>query len=139
MQDLIIEGKHRDYFIPSVHFHAANGYCTLSGESYLEQTDFFYAQLQEWIKMYIDRTGGPLTFEFRLAYFNTTSMRYILDMLIQLREYEENGGEVAIHWFYPEWDEEMLKDGEDFQAQTKLKNFSFIEIPEEDEVEEDDP
>lgn len=136
MQDLIIEGKRRDYFIPSVHFRAADGLCSLSGESYLEQADFFYAQLQDWLKMYTEQAKGPITFEFRLEYFNTTSMRYILDMLIQLREYEESGGEVSVRWFYPEWDEEMLKDGEDFQNQTKLENFVFIEVPDEDGEEE---
>ncbi len=132
MQDLIIEGKRREFFIPSVHFNAHNGHCRLSGESYLEETDFFYAQLKDWIVLYTERVRGPISFEFRLDYFNTTSMRYILDLLIQLRDYEMDGGVVSVQWYYPSWDEELLKDGEDFQLQTGLENFTFIEIPEEE-------
>lgn len=64
-------------------------------------------------------------------------MRYILDLLIQLSDYEAKGGEVSVKWYYPVWDEEMFKDGEDFQAQTGLKNFSFIEVEEEEEEEEE--
>ncbi len=132
MEDLEIRGEKREFYVPNVHFQVKTGLCTLSGESYLEQTDLFYAKLQDWIKLYIEKVRGPITFEFRMQYFNTTSTRHIFDLLIQLQRYKEQGGKVKIKWFYADWDEEMLRDGEDFQIQTNLSDFEFIKLPSED-------
>lgn len=120
MKNLIIEEERDIFFIPSVKFDASSGVCEISGESYLEDTVSFYKQLIKWLKDF-KKEGKPLTFNFRLTYFNTSSSKGILNIMKVLKEFQEKGGKSAVvNWYYPEDDEDNLEEAEDFIADTNL-------------------
>jgi len=96
MEDLHITGSSDVYFVPSVHFSASTGKCEIGGESYLEETVEFYTPLLDWLRQYMEEVKGPIIFDFKLTYFNTSSSRCILDILYLLKEYEEEGGSVLV-------------------------------------------
>ena len=120
MQNLDIKGSHGDYDIPSVNFNADTGVCELKGESYLEKTAEFYDRLLGWLDQYISEVDKPITFNFKLTYFNTSSSKRILYILLKLKEYEDNGGEVTTNWYYDEDDTDMEEDVEDFRIISNL-------------------
>ena len=120
MEDLKIKGEKNIFFIPTVHFSAETGICELGGESYLENTFEFYATLLKWLEDYIIQINQPLTFNFSLNYFNTSSSRSILDILNILKMYEEQGGRVTVNWHFQEWDEDLKQEIEDFSLDSKL-------------------
>ena len=68
----------------------------------------------------------PLVFNFRLTYFNTSSSKRILYILLKLKEYEDNGGEVTVNWYYDEDDTDMEEDVEDFRI---ISNLDINSIP----------
>ena len=119
LENLKIEGEKGTFFIPHVDFNAQTGLCKLEGESYLEDTWEFYGKLQQWLSAYTE-TGKPLTFEFRLTYFNTSSSKGILDLMKTLKAYEDKIGQVSVTWYYPEEDEDNLEEAEDFREDTGL-------------------
>jgi len=124
MKNIYIEGSHEAYFIPTVDFNAESGICELSGESYLEETIKFYTPLFSWIKEYITFVRKPLTFNFKLTYFNTSSSKCIVDILNMLKSFQNDGGEVVVNWFYDDEDEDIeeeLEEVEDFMLETGLK------------------
>jgi SiaC family regulatory phosphoprotein len=128
MENLEIKGESGVYFIPEVNLNASNGQCQISGESYLEDTDEFYNNIINWLEAYINEVKKPLTFDFRLTYFNTSSSRSILNVLRVLKKYEDRGGSVTVNWYYPEDDESIAEEAEDYMKDTGLKiNMSAFE------------
>lgn len=128
MENLEIKGESGVYFIPEVNLNASNGQCQISGESYLEDTDEFYNNIINWLEAYINEVKKPLTFDFRLTYFNTSSSRSILNVLRVLKKYEDKGGSVTVNWYYPEDDESIAEEAEDYMKDTGLKiNMSAFE------------
>ena len=55
-----------------------------------------------------------MVFDISLDYFNSTSAKYLLDILKQLDNYYNEGYDVLIRWFYHEQDEDMRDSGEEF-------------------------
>ena len=128
MEDLNIQGSHGDFDIPTVNFNAESGVCELSGESYLENTTEFYSRLSDWLDEYISTIQKPITFNFKLSYFNTSSSKRILYMLHKLKDYEEDGGDVTVNWYFNKDDTDMEEDVEDFILISNLK-INLIEDP----------
>ncbi|MCP3928592.1 MAG: DUF1987 domain-containing protein [Bacteroidetes bacterium] len=121
MENLEIQGSHGDYDVPTVLFNAETGVCTLQGESYLEKTAEFYDRLLEWLDQYIAEVDKPITFDFKLSYFNTSSSKRILYILLKLKEYEDDGGEITTNWYYDTDDMDMEEDVEDFRIISNLE------------------
>jgi hypothetical protein len=121
MENLEIKGSRDVYFIPSVDFNVENGICVLGGESYLEETVKFYMPLYEWLKKYTSEVKRPVEFNFKLTYFNTSSSRCILDILNILKDFEENGGDVKVNWYYDSEDTDMEEEVEDYMIESELK------------------
>ncbi len=121
LENIEIEGSHKNFFTPSVNFNATTGICELSGESFLEDTAEFYKPLIDWLVEYTTKIKKPIAFIIKLTYFNTSTSRCILDLLNVLKDYEDDGGEVMVNWHYDENDTDMQEDIEDYMIDTDLK------------------
>ncbi|MEN7546593.1 DUF1987 domain-containing protein [Rapidithrix thailandica] len=118
---LEFESENNTFFKPHILFDAETGECLIEGESYLEDTWEFYSKPMEWLRAYTTaEVKKPIDFKFKLSYFNTSSSKCILDILKLLKQYQENGGEVTVSWYYPEDDEDNLMEAEDFIADTGI-------------------
>jgi len=121
MENIDIKGFKDDFFIPTVNFNAETGVCEIAGESYLEETVEFYAPLIKWLEEYIDTTkNNKITFNFKLTYYNTSSSKRIVDILLILKSFEEKGGNVQVNWFYEEDDLDIVEEVEDFMKISRL-------------------
>ena len=110
MQDLIIEkstGTIDDS--PKVYFFAEKGECILEGRSYMRNPIEFYEHLYDWLENYFNYET-KLKFIFKLTYFNTSSLKMILDLLNILKEYKNNGEDITIEWHYDSLDENLDED-----------------------------
>ena len=121
LEDIVIEGAHKNFFTPNVNFNFHTGICELSGESFLENTVEFYQPLIDWLKTFTTEAMKPLAFIIKLTYYNTSTSRCLLDILNILKEYERNEGEVVVNWHYDESDVDMEEDIEDYMIDTGLK------------------
>jgi hypothetical protein len=63
----------------------------------------------------------PLSLDIKLTYFNTSSSKFVLDLIRMLRKYQLMGGVVTVRWFLRQSDEDMQEEIEDFTAVTGLK------------------
>lgn len=120
MENLIIQGARDEFDLPSVNFNAETGECEISGESYLEKTAEFYDRLQQWLDQYISEVSKPITFNFKLTYFNTSTSKRLLYIMIKLREYIDKGGQVTANWYYHPDDIAIEEDVEDLRSIAKL-------------------
>jgi hypothetical protein len=127
MENIVIKEVQDSPYYPSINFSAENGICEIAGESYMEETFKFYSPLLDWIKKYIKEVGKPLTFNFKLTYFNTNSSRLILDMLDIVKKYQDEGGRASVNWYYDPEDPDMIDEIQDFEMETNVK-INLIEF-----------
>ena len=120
MDDLIIQLVQDEFDKPFVNFQAQTGKCEISGESFPEKTEDFYERLMTWLDQYIREVRGPIEFDFKLTYFNTSSSKRILLMMMKLHEYGQQGGHVKARWSYHPDDIDLEEDIEDLKLISKL-------------------
>ncbi len=121
MENIDIKGFKDDFFIPTVNFNAETGVCEITGESYLEETVEFYAPLIKWLEEYTaDSENTKISFNFKLTYYNTSSSKRIVDILLILKSFEEKGKEVEVNWYYEEDDLDIVEEVEDFMKISRL-------------------
>jgi len=120
MEDIHITGNKDCYIQPTVDFVEQSGVCEISGESFMEETGNFYQPLVEWVKEYA-KTHDKIVFVFSLTYYNTSTSKWLLAILKELREMEKNGGSVSVTWYYTPDDVDMNDDIMDYMVDTGLK------------------
>ena len=120
MENLHIPVIEDEFDKPLVNFDASTGKCEISCESFPEKTVDFYGQLMEWLEQYMQEVKGPIDFNFNISYFNTSSSKRILHIMILLREYLDKGGEVEARWSYDPEDLDLEEDIEDLKVISKL-------------------
>ena len=120
MENLHIPIVEDEFDKPFVSFDAESGKCELSGESFPEKTEDFYGRLMDWLKQYMEEVKGPIDFLFKVTYFNTSSSKRILHIMILLQEYVEKGGKVTAQWNYDPEDLDLEEDIEDLRVISNL-------------------
>lgn len=120
MEDLIIQGEKGVFFIPDVNFSAKTGKLSISGASYLEDTSKFYAPVLEWLNNFYNSSSLPVQLDLNLNYYNTSSSRSILDILLATKEYEKKGRQVVVNWHHKGDDPEVYDEVQDYRIDTGL-------------------
>ncbi len=120
MENLHIPIVEEEFDKPFVNFDATSGKCELSGESFPEKTEDFYGLLMNWLKQYMKEVKGPIEFVFGVSYFNTSSSKRILHIMILLQEYVKKGGKVTAQWSYDPEDLDLEEDIEDLRVISNL-------------------
>jgi hypothetical protein len=120
MENLEINSDYEMYDVPMVNFNAETGECVIEGESYLEKTAEFYDRLLAWLNQYMEEVKGNINISFKLTYFNTSSSKRILHIMLRLKEYVDSGSNVKVSWHYNPNDIEMEEAVEDFMSIAKL-------------------
>lgn len=114
MADLMIEGTVKT---PMVRLDAASGLLEISGCSVHENADRFYRPLIDAVERYAAGPRPETTVRITLSYFNSSSAKYILDLLKILDEAHAAGrGRMQVEWHHQEDDLDMQEAGEDYRS-----------------------
>ena len=133
MNALIIEPSD---FSPKIILDPTKNIFEFAGESRPENTSKFYTPILQWLEQYQSvlywekdkfGQGGQRVFEFKLDYFNSTSAKFIMDILIQLDKMAQEGYNIKARWHYDKRDEDMKESGEEFSKLLKKLPIEFIE------------
>jgi hypothetical protein len=127
MKSLVITTETDAPYYPAVNFDADSGICEISGESYMEEAYKFYLPLINWIKEFILNDKRPLTLNFKLIYFNTSSSRLIVDILETLRKLREDGHQIKVNWYFDPEDPDVKDEVEDFEIESGM-DIELIEM-----------
>ena len=99
---------------PSIDFNAITGELSITGRSIKSDPVVFYQPLFDWIDRYIEEPCHQTTFSLDLEYISSSSLYYISNTFIKLKELTVNGHYVKIIWQYQKDDVEMKEMGEDY-------------------------
>ena len=133
MRDLHIEATRNT---PEIFLSTSKNQFFICGKSAPEDVRGIYYPVLEWIIEFVDETlknspftsENPLMFKIDLAYFNSSSAKFLFDILTHLRELKEKSVPATIEWYYEEEDVDLMEAGEDLAGLTGHK-FEYIVKP----------
>lgn len=108
---------------PYVNF-TESGLLEIEGRSITEDVFSFWQPLIDWIDQYIKTPAEHTKAVVFLDYTNSSSNKYINEMMKLLDKCAADGNKVEIIWKYEEDDESILMLGEDLDALTSVP-FTF--------------
>lgn len=99
-----------------------NGSLSITGRSLPENAESFYQPVIDWVDRYVDAGAQPSTvFTIELEYFNSSSVKQILSVLLKLEElHRQEGREVEVIWSYNQDDELMEMKGREMESLLEL-------------------
>ena len=123
---------------PKVYFSPREGIFSISGDSFPENARTFYNRIIVWWKDYLNAIDDPksstfssdLTLRFEMNYINSTSTKYLLELMTLLADKHKGGLGAHIIWQYPKEDEDLMEMGLDFKQRLKLP-FDVVESTED--------
>ena len=105
---------------PKIIFDGRNGKFEISGRSIPENSAKFYSPLMNWVEQYVSKPAEETLINVNLEYFNTSSLKGLIELFRKFEKLLDTGKKVKIFWYYEEEDEDMQESGEDFKLLIKI-------------------
>ncbi len=113
---------------PYVNF-SEDGFIDIEGRSITEDVFSFWQPLLEWIAEYCSKPAEFTNVVIYLEYTNSSSNKYINELLRRLDECNAKGNKMIINWKYEEDDESIFQLGKDLESVSNLPfKFEMVEV-----------
>ncbi|HKK58410.1 MAG TPA: DUF1987 domain-containing protein [Salinivirga sp.] len=121
MEDLFYEATHST---PGIALNGSTGTIELYGRSIPENAINTYKPVLDWLDEYSVQPKETTTLNFKIEFFNTSSSKFILQILKKLEELHKQKFEVKVNWYYN--DDDILDLAQDYNELVKIP-FAFHE------------
>lgn len=118
-----------DKSIDTPYVRLENGYIEIEGRSIPENVHLFYTPLYEWVEEYVKSPEPYTKIIINLEYTNSSSNKYINEMLKELSKAYDNGFDMKVFWKFEEDDEVIKQIGEDIESIINIP-FKYMEYEE---------
>ncbi len=127
MEKLIIK---ETKYTPLIIFDSEKHTLEIKGESYPENISDFYNPVFEWMEKYLAQLpeNQTLIFNIRMVYFNSSSLKALMNLFNMLEKSAETGINVIVNWYYNEDSDTVLEHGEEFREDSELITFNLVMI-----------
>jgi hypothetical protein len=109
---------------PAVSFDRELNEFSLEGRSLPEDAFAFYRPLHNWMSEYVKKPNSSSELKIALEYFNSSSVKQLLGLILLFEEISKTGKEAKIVWCYNEGDDLMEIKGQEFQTMVSIP-FEF--------------
>jgi len=97
IKGLYVEGTRKT---PRVEFHHLTGDLVLEGRSIPENAAKVYEPLLVWINEYVKSPCSTTNLHLKLEYFNSSSLIWIIKLIIALSDFELEGAIIYVHLYF---------------------------------------
>jgi hypothetical protein len=104
---------------PQVLMDNENEILEIIGDSYPENAKEFYRPIFEWIDTFFENKE-KLFVNFNFSYFNSSSLKYITELLILFNKYHLASKEINVIWEYDSEDIEMREIAEELSEDLEI-------------------
>jgi len=121
------------YLFPSTHdkpqiiLDSYNGIFEISGKSFPGNVNVFFDPVINWLDQYAQDPNPETVFHVKLDYFNSSSAKKIIDIILIFEKIFNEGHDAKVIWHFNKDDEDMRERGEDFKISTDIP-FELREI-----------
>jgi hypothetical protein len=126
---------------PEINFSPEENIMLIRGKSSPEDVRAMYYPVISWIITFITdivegrisiySTENPLVFRIDLAYFNSSSAKFLFDIFSELKRLHSAGITVKVEWVYDSEDIDLKEAGADI---AQLAEMEFTYIPKAREI-----
>ncbi|KIL99956.1 Fe-S oxidoreductase [Paramagnetospirillum magnetotacticum MS-1] len=110
-------------------FDFAAGRLSLKGESYPEDASAVFGPIFSALETFFAATEGrEVTFDFDMAYFNSSSAKALMNMFQMLDQAAASGCRLTVNWFFAADDDTMKEFGEDFSEDLDHVTFNLVAV-----------
>ena len=138
METLVIEATEKT---PRIILDPYNDNYEISGISRPENVREFYYPVINWLNEFEKEVLNkkvlkfdekhPLNFNFKMNYFNSSSAKFLYDVMGELVKFHKKNHVIRILWYFEKEDEDMKYAGEEMSELLEIP-FQFIETPPKD-------
>lgn len=111
---------------PYILIDEEKSYMKFEGESFHENVIEFYAQINDWLSNYLEADFNTFTFECELKYFNSSTAKLLLNMIMDMDEKSIDGKKIIINWITTADNDIIIECGEDFSEDIENLEFNLI-------------
>lgn len=111
---------------PYILIDEEKGYMRFEGESFHEDVIGFYKDVGTWLQNYLRTEFTSLTFDCELKYFNSSTAKLLLNMLMEMDEHASGNGKVTVNWITTADNDIIIECGEDFRDEMGNLEFNLI-------------
>jgi hypothetical protein len=132
MQNLYIKQTRKT---PEITFSPSENIFLIRGNSSPEDVRAMYYPVIDWIKIFVDDVlfgdypqytpENPITFKIDLNYFNSSSAKFLYDILSELKRLPENNIKTVVDWYYDIDDNDHKEAGNDLATLAEME-FTFV-------------
>ena len=127
---------------PEILFSLEENIFSITGTSRPEDVRSLYYPVIDWLKRLVDNmmsgnhykfsAENPFKLKIDLSYFNSSSAKFLFDILSELKRISSSGVPVIVEWYYDNDDPELKEAGEDISSMAGMK-FKYVakEVDEE--------
>lgn len=125
-------------YSPEIYFSPDERIFFMRGISSPEDVRGTYYPVIEWLRSYIDSLleGNsnhysitvPLKFQVDLEYFNSSSAKFLYDILLELKRLVSTRIPMIVEWLYDEEDTDMQEAGSDIAMLLEME-FTYVAKP----------
>lgn len=102
-------------------------YMQFKGESFHENVIEFYGEIDEWLGKYMQSDFEIFTFDCELRYFNSSTAKLLLNMLLSMDNIiEDTDKKVIVNWITTEDNDIIIECGEDFEEEVHNLTFNMV-------------
>ncbi|HAJ99747.1 MAG TPA: hypothetical protein DCM62_06960 [Bacteroidales bacterium] len=112
-----------------IEFLYAEGLLRIRGNSYPDNSYGFFEPLLNWIDNLLQSGISTIKVEFSVGYFNTSSSKYLYQIMYRLKQFEAKGTRLEFFWYLLSDDEEMAATWKEIMDELNLQYTLVSEQP----------
>jgi len=102
------------------------GYMKLEGRCFHENISAFFKEINDWLDSYLLSDFKVFTFDNAITYFNSSTTKLLLNMLLKMDKHLKPGNDIIVNWITTEDNDIMIECCEDFQEEMDSLKINLI-------------
>lgn len=104
-----------------IEFLFKEGLLRFSGNSYPENAVDFFQPLLNWVVDYLQIPRQQTLVEYRVNYFNTSSSKYLFQIMELINAFHQKGNTVNVVWVSNKENDEMLETWREIMGELEME------------------
>ena len=118
--------KQKTTSTPYILIDEAKGYMKMGGKSFPEKAGEFFSDVNAWLDGYLSTDFGKLVFDFEMEYYNSSTLKVMLDMMLKMDKNSVGNNKITINWIADEDDDIAIESGEDIKEDMNNLEFNLV-------------
>jgi len=111
---------------PYVLIDEEKSYMKMEGRSFHENIADFFKEINDWLDNYLATDFKVFTFDCEMNYFNSSTVKALLNMILRMDKHSLGGNKVIVNWITTSDNEIIIECGEDFKEDVSNLEFNLI-------------